>query len=207
MNPLRLWGTVILSLMAASALVAGFSQLADDDGPVLRLNGPAGTLLFAPFLLAIVARFWHRVRPINWGEKTDTVLSFAEPWLNYISTVALGACLIVFGALGFFGYHGKTVELVFDALLLLVGMGLLVHKLRRGRAGLVLSPTGLGLQHATPVAWDRITAARMSRRPWTTEIVIELRQQDRIRLLPTLLGADPADLLRAIEVRRTAYTF
>jgi hypothetical protein len=207
MKPLHLWGTVILSVMAAGAVVSGFRELITSDDPVFRLNGPAGTLLLAPALLAIVARFWHRVRPINWGEKTETTLSFAEPWLNYASSVALGLCLIGFSVLGFLGYQGKAVELIFDAVLFLVGLGLLFHKLRRGRAELVLSPGGLMLRRAAPIAWDRVVRERMTRRPWSTEIVIELRQQARIRLLPTLLGANPVDLLRAIEVRRTAYTF
>jgi len=207
MKPLHLWGTVILSLMAASAVVAGVEALISGDDPVLRLNGPAGTLLLAPALLAIVARFWNRVRSINWGEKTDATLTFAESRLNFASSVTLGFCLIGFAGLGFVGYQGKLIELVFDALLLVVGLGLLFHKLRNGRTELVLSPLGLIFRRATPIAWDRVTAARMGRSPWATEIVIELKEREKIRLLPTLLGVDPVDLLRAIDVRRTAYTF
>lgn len=219
MKPLHLWGTVILSVMAAGAVVGGVSELLTSGNPVFRLNGPAGTLLLAPALLAIVARFWHRVRPISWAEKTDTTLTFAEPWLNYASTVILGACLVGFAVLGVFGYQGKSIELIFDAVLLLAGLGLLVHKLRNGRSELVLSPIGLIVRRAAPIAWDRVVSAGMSRLPWSTNIVIEIRQsglstadparaaRQKIRLLPTLLGADPVDLLRAIEVRRTAYTF
>jgi hypothetical protein len=207
MSPLRAWGTIILSVMAASAIVAGAVDLYESDGPIFRLNGPAGTLLIAPVLLTIVARFWHRVREVSWGEKTETTLSFAESWLGYASSIVFSVCLIGLSGLGFAGYQGKIVELVCDSLLLILGLGLLIHKLRNGRSELVLSPSGIKLRRAAPIAWDRVAAARMDRLPWTNAIVIELRQQDSIRILPTLLGADPGDLLRAIEVRRAAYTF
>jgi hypothetical protein len=213
MKPLHLWGTVILSVMATGAVISAVNELMAGDSPVFRLNGAVGTLLLAPALLAIVARFWHRVRPISWAEKTDAILTFSEPWPNYASTTVIGACLVAFGALGFLGYQGKTIEIAFNAVLLLLGFGLLVHKLRKGRASLVLSPIGLIFRQATPIAWDRIVSAEMGRFPWKTEIVLELRQasgareRSRLRLLPTLLGADPVDLLRAIQVRQTAYTF
>ncbi len=213
MKPLHLWGTVILSVMAAGAVVSAINELVAGGGPFFRLNGAVGTLLLAPALLAIVARFWHPVRPISWAEKTDATLAFAEPWLNFASTTTIGVCLVAFGVLGFFGYQGKAIEIVFDAFLLLCGLGLLVHKLRNGRARLVLSPLGLIFRQATPVAWDRIISAEIGRLPWKTEIVLELRQassarsRSQLRLLPTLLGVDPVDLLRAIQVRQTAYTF
>lgn len=207
MKPLHLWGTLILSVMAAGAVISAFNDLIEGDGPLFRLNGPAGTVLLAPLLLAIVARFWRRVREINWGEKTDATLRFAEPWLSYISSLVFGACLVGLAVLGFVGYRGKTVELVCESLLFLLGLSLLVLKLRSGRAELVLSPVGIAVQRRDPIAWDRVVAAQISNRPWKNEIIVELRQDHQIRLLPTLLGVDPVDLLRAIEVRQTAYTF
>jgi len=210
---MHLWGTVILSVMAVTAVISAINELMAGENPVFRMNGAAGTLLLAPALLAIVARFWHRVRPISWAEKTDATLTFAEPWLNYASTTVIGLCLVAFGVLGFFGYQGKVIEIVFDAVPLLLGLGLLAHKLRNGRASLVLAPIGLIIRKATPIAWDQVVSAEMGRLPWTTEIVIALRQPKaggsarKLRLLPTLLGADPVDLLRAIQVRKTAYTF
>jgi hypothetical protein len=213
MKPMHLWGTVILSVMAAGAVMSGITELVSGEDPIFRLSGAAGTLLFAPALLAIVARFWQRVRPIDWAEKTDATLTFAEPWLSYASTTAIGLCLVGFGGLGFLGYQGKAVELAFDAVLTLLGLGLLVHKLRHGRARLVLSPIGLIFRQPTPIAWDRVMSAEMSRIPWMTEIVLELRLpndsggRSRLRLLPALFATDPVDLLRAIQVRRTAYTF
>jgi hypothetical protein len=218
MKPLHIWGTVILSIMAVSALLMGFDQIANGDTPTFRLNGPAGTLLLAPALMAIVARFWHRVRSVPWETPIDATLNFAEPLPNYLSSVLLGVCLVGFAGLGFFGYQGNKAELVIAAFLLVCGVGLLFHKLRKGRAALILSPTGLISGRSTAVTWDRVVGAQASQLPWSTEIVLEIRRQTentgsersaggKVRILPILLGADPVDLLRAIQVRRTAYTF
>lgn len=215
--PLKLWGTVILSIMAASAVRVGIDELMGGDAP-LRINGPIGTLLIAPALLAVVVRFWRRRSPVPPGLGPEATLFFAEPWLEYGAMVVLAICLLVASALGFLSSLGSRFELCLDSLLLVLGASLLTHKLRNGRARLLLSPSGMicSKKRPTTVSWDRVKGLEMSSQPWSTDIVVKFSRSgvssptpevESIKVSPTLLGVEPASLYRAIETRRTLFTF